>query len=756
MANTLTLSGAAFDTSGQKFGSGALNGGYGNVSGGVLITATPFAVGVWFKTATTPTATQVITGQNQVFWIGYNANGTLHFEFGGYNSTSAKAVNTASAPSTGVWHFATLSCSSTTMTATLDGAVVGTASLSGAAASFTATGNDPSGKPYGVFAARTHGGYETSYLFANGEIDELAVWAADQYNAAFIVPSAAYTGAETSLVSLYHFDGNGNDSKAASVSTYALSGPATGSVGVASSAFTASVSGALTSAVVVTPSDGGAGGTFTPATVTLPASANPTVSFTYTAVQTGAIVIAGTNSGGLTNPSSLTFTASAIAASTYTLSGPSSGVLGAVSPAFTVTAVNSLAAAVTVTPSDSGAGGTFAPSSVSLPAGLNKSATFTYLPSGAGTKTISTANGGGLTNPSAISFMVTSGQTFAPNNAAIVHSPGNWLVGSSSAKTINAGAYFQTLFTGSTAILTFDLSANSTPLPQIWYRVDGVGWNQAPLASSVGIAIPTSTAAWPRHHLEVVVKSTSEFLNIAGSSGGSRWSPQNTAVVLTSVVLASGQTLAAPNTLGQSILVYGDSIVEGYHSVANIGSAAQDTDGSDASVAWAYRQREVLGAEVGVIGFGGAGLTQVGQLGVPALLGSYNYLWSGQIRSFSPAPDLIIIAYGENDGTSVGDATFIANYKSVLTGLLSATPYATQIVCMVPLSGKKAADIQTAVNQVASARVRAITPAGLFTAADSLDGVHPLGAVHIGVIAPALANLLRPVLQGVRNPWVRK
>ena len=91
-----------------------------------------------------------------------------------------------------------------------------------------------------------------------------------------------------------------------------------------------------------------------------------------------------------------------------------------------------------------------------------------------------------------------------------------------------------------------------------------------------------------------------------------RWTPQAAAVVLTGVTLANGAGVSAPATLPRNVLIYGDSITEGYHTVAT-----GDTDGSDASLGWAYALRRLLGAEVGVVGFGGTGLLNAGQGGVP-------------------------------------------------------------------------------------------------------------------------------------------
>lgn len=100
---------------------------------------------------------------------------------------------------------------------------------------------------------------------------------------------------------------------AAAASAVTMTGPSSGVVGTASGNFTVGVSpvgGTITGTVVVTPSDGGAGGTFTPTTVSL-SNGSPTGTFKYTAASAGAKTISATNNGGLANPSNITYTASA-------------------------------------------------------------------------------------------------------------------------------------------------------------------------------------------------------------------------------------------------------------------------------------------------------------------------------------------------------------------------------------------------------------------------------------------------------------
>lgn len=333
-----------------------------------------------------------------------------------------------------------------------------------------------------------------------------------------------------------------------------------------------------------------------------------------------------------------------------------------------------------------------------------------------------------------------------PNDPGIVYSPATWNVTASAAEAVNGGSYFRTLFTGNSVTLTFNTASNSTPLPQIYVRVDGVGWQQFTLASSISVTMPTANAAWPHHALEVLIKATPYSVP--------RWSPRNASVVLTGITLATGGTLSAPSALTKTVWIYGDSITEGQNTIS-LASAGNECISDDALTSYAYQQRLLLGAEVAVIGFGGAGVA-VGAnsgSGVPALTATYNFLWSGQARSFTPAPDLIVINYGTNDGVQgVAAGTFQAAFQAVLQGLLGATPSRTLIAVLRPFGGYMASSIQAAIAAVGSPRVTYVDTTGFFATADSVDGIHPLGVANLGAIGPIIANAVRPMLDAATAP----
>ncbi|TXN43595.1 GDSL-type esterase/lipase family protein [Methylobacterium sp. WL7] len=148
-------------------------------------------------------------------------------------------------------------------------------------------------------------------------------------------------------------------------------------------------------------------------------------------------------------------------ATAYTLTGPTSGTAGTASSNFTVAAQGALSAPVTVTPSDSGNGGTFTPTSVSLGASNNPTATFTYTAASAGTKAISTSNGGGLTNPASITLTAAAApvQATAPAAPTITLTPGTaqisvaWTDGAANGAAITSHKLYRGTASGSRALV---------------------------------------------------------------------------------------------------------------------------------------------------------------------------------------------------------------------------------------------------------------------------------------------------------------
>gem|GEM_PF-2524443 len=335
----------------------------------------------------------------------------------------------------------------------------------------------------------------------------------------------------------------------------------------------------------------------------------------------------------------------------------------------------------------------------------------------------------------------------APSDPGLAYAPYVWNVQAASATSANAGAWFRTLFTGSVCTLNFDVSAMVSPASQIWWRIDNGPWTQATVAASVSCAVPAATAGnadVPYHLLEVIVKSTTETQN--------RWNTgTSTRVVFTGLGLAAGALLATPASAPINILALGDSITEGVRALGE--SATNDTDRNDAALGWAFRLGALLGAEIGVVGFGAQGLLAGGSGNVPALPSAYAWLYSGAARSFATLPGLIVINIGTNDGTS----NTVAAMTSLLNGLIAACPGAP-IAVLRPFNGAQSANLQAAIAGCANpSACHWIDTTGFFNTgygADSL-GLHPSGPNNLGRIAPAVAAALRPLIAGNAAPGFR-
>ena len=429
----------------------------------------------------------------------------------------------------------------------------------------------------------------------------------------------------------------------------------------------------------------------------------------------------------------------AVAATAVTLSGPTTGAVGAASTAFSVGANGIITGTVVVTPTPV-AGVTFAPTSVSINS-ASPTATFTATASSAGAKTIAVTNDGSLANPSNITYTASaSGAGF--DQTKVVFSPLNWNVSAGNAKTINPGAYFRTIFGGTSCTLQFDMTGILTPLPQISYRVDGYGaWTTVDIAASVALTIPSDTAGWANaggRLLEVRFKSMTETQL--------RWATQATAVVLVGIVLDATKTLTLPTKLPRSMLFLGDSITEGDRTVKIAGTP--DLNSHDAFLGWAPEVARLMGFEFGVVGFSAQGAVQAGVGGVPALTSTYNFLYSGVARSFAAAPDVIVINIGTNDSTDITSAM-----TTVLNGLLAATPKTTRIVVLRPFNGTaRSAQLQAAIAaSTAPTRCLFVDTNGFFVTSKSSDSLHPFGNANLGDIAPAIVNAIQAFVAPIRG-----
>jgi hypothetical protein len=343
-------------------------------------------------------------------------------------------------------------------------------------------------------------------------------------------------------------------------------------------------------------------------------------------------------------------------------------------------------------------------------------------------------DGNALANTPVVTSSTADMTLYQPDNAAILYSPYNWLVNGTVAKTINPGAYFSTLFAGGYCKLKFDTSNGSSQTSTVSIRIDSGAWRRYAVTDIITPEIDTTySGTQPWHLLEVVFDSHSE--------GAARWSPQGTAIQFVGLLVQKDTALRAVVPLARKVLVYGTSITEGRYTLSNAGT--NDVLQNQARIGWAFSMRQALGAEVGCVGFSSQGLSNGGMGGVPPFSTTYKLLWDGQPRVFSPEPNLILIEQGANDGGS----DMAPVYTTILNDLLSLTTK-TLIVPMQPFGGQHASDIQNAVNNTGSSRVKFMSTVGFWQAQDAPDGLHPWGYSDVNLIAPNVANAAQLLLAG--------
>ena len=534
--------------------------------------------------------------------------------------------------------------------------------------------------------------------------------------------------------------------------------------GAVSGPFVVSVNGALSATTTVSLSDGGAGGAFAPLSLSLASGSNSTATVTYTpsaGASTGSVTLTASASG-LTNA---TATATVAAQGTALAISPSSQTVsaGVASGNFTVSVTGGgLAGAKTVSLADGGAGGTFAPVSLTLAGGASPTTTFTYTPANGatGTKPL-TATASGLTSASAAA-VVSVATILTPGNTSVVASPYNWVTGvansttsdNSALRTWNTGAYLRAYVSGTTSVnIVF---GPSTTAAAFIYQID----DGLPSVPTSCLNNGSYTVTLPDAGAHVVIFTLHSISQVAG-----RWAG-TLAVTINGFQLGSGGQPGTAIRGARTLLIYGDSITEG----------TQSRDGSDGvTTSYAYLVGEAhrrQGWEYGIKGAGFSGYTVT----VPSANGGQPPAWTassdatsswnkvdgsglagaaittGAIGSaserFNLQPDLIIDAWGANDGLqNVADATVQAAVAGLFQRLRVAAPNAV-IVTVIPFGGYKRASIQAAASASLDSKLLVVDPktdsrmtatgycGNLLTGATSGQNVHPwsLGSANLAAL----------------------
>lgn len=364
------------------------------VSSVPVVTAGAFTANGWVKA--TQVGLHICFAQGGLFWVGIDGSGNLKATYG--DGGPQVQLSTSTRIDDGVFHHVEICVDSSGGKLFCDGVLVASSTTTPASAGVLYTGTFEMHGPAGTY------GWV-------GEVDEVAVYGTVLHTANFTLPTAPVDNAAANLIAVYHLDNDLLDSKTNPATAVTLSGPASGPTSAASGAFTAAANGIITGTVIVTPSDGGAGGTFTPSTVSI-SSGTPSATFTYTAASNGAKTISATNNGSLTNPGTITYTSAVAPTGALTSTGAQVGQ----SKSFTFSTANVPTSGVaTMTPAATPNGAVLNTGTVTLGSNTG-TASFVNIVPGDYVLSITVTNGGGsnaVTGTGAVNITVPATPTIA-------------------------------------------------------------------------------------------------------------------------------------------------------------------------------------------------------------------------------------------------------------------------------------------------------------------------------------------------------
>jgi len=342
----------------------------------------------------------------------------------------------------------------------------------------------------------------------------------------------------------------------------------------------------------------------------------------------------------------------------------------------------------------------------------------------------------------------------------IVFSPYNWYVsGSDFAQSANPGAYFKVGFSGSSIAIKIDVSpltAANVPAshyPVVRYSVDGGPPKTLQLSPTTASISCATGLAKGNHNLLIQYVAGYVFLDF--------WTPVNV-LRTTGFTLDEGASLSkptAPNRL--NALFLGDSITNGDDDTAIFSHGiTNEVDTQDATIGYPAIVAAGIGAEYGVVAYGGASWNGTAADGhTPGLMRSFSMLDRLHSRvvagKLSPIPDDIFLNMGENAGPSKDDV------PKLLAALRAASLPTTNIFVIVPFSGRSRvplndglADYQRTAPSDQHTYLLDLGNNPYLTDAGptmlSVDGQHPLATLHALLAAQLLQARTQKLNRGSR------
>jgi hypothetical protein len=303
---------------------------------------------------------------------------------------------------------------------------------------------------------------------------------------------------------------------------------------------------------------------------------------------------------------------------------------------------------------------------------------------------------------------------------------------------IYPGAYLKTTFTGTSATLHFHTAGYQGAAPKFRWSADGQPLQTAQATATLPLANGLSNGS---HSLVVYLA--------ASDANYDRWHTPTQIVRLKALELDDGASVKPPRGLAKKhVVFFGDAVTE---SAWNLGDSYRVVykqwvdwvQHSDATQAWPFHQAQRMQVEYGVIGSGGMSWLRPSHSNIPPLPESWRWHKKGYARQGRPAPDMVIVNIGANDG--VRDTSPAVNQR--LREVREQFPKA-KIVLLIPFGRQNKSELMSAagpgvqVIDLGPNYAEGLDKYGVGSAT-SFDGLHP-NAITNQRLADAIRSRISP------------
>ena len=275
---------------------------------------------------------------------------------------------------------------------------------------------------------------------------------------------------------------------------------------------------------------------------------------------------------------------------------------------------------------------------------------------------------------------------FVKPDRASVRLTGRWhMTESGAAETTAPGSFLELAFTGSMAVLHFDMTTNRQPYGHLWISVDGGARVEVPLDWYLRLSAQDDGP----HVATVIYKSAVEIHH--------RWYAPLEGKVTFRGFEADGEGVL-PEDTRKTVEFVGDSNTEGVLVDASYTPEAygpwnrpwQD----DAAGTYAWLTAENLNLRPFIMGYGAVGITKSGQAAVPKVEESYPYCYANAPYAGAHA-DYIVINHGANDSRATTE-DYVRGYLRLLDLIRSRNPQA-RIIALSAFCGNHAKGLGEAI-----------------------------------------------------------